>query len=630
MNEPDRLDDVDRQIYDYLNLDNPMSFLLLAGAGAGKTRTLINVLMEIKQNKLDQLIKNGQRVAVITYTNAACDEIKHRLNYDTMFSVSTIHKFVWELIKPFTNDIRNWLSNYLEQKISELENKIDRAKDKNGKTALENKSKLDKSLRRRDSLNEIDQFIYSPTELLTGKGSLNHSEVILIAADLLLEKPLLRKVLINRYPILLIDECQDTNKKLLESLINVQQVNKEEFSLGLIGDQMQSIYGGGKRDIVKTIPPDWKVSEKTINYRSPNRVIELINSIRAEDDEWKQSPTNSSEEGVIRLFVVDSKSANKQKVEAKIRQIMLKETGDDLWVANTFIDEHQVTQEAIKSLTLEHAMAATRGDFADFFLPLLDDDKLRDGALNGSRKEFLFILNVLVPFISAVKEDRNFDITAIIKLGSDYLSDTNLLFVFDPIECIKQAKELVINFKDLVLKGGTTLLDVLLFLKNNTLLQVPEEFYPYLVAEKVEAEYPEDVELAGKESRAWSNALKAGIGQVENYSKYVSGGLGFATHQGVKGLEFERVIAILDDEDSKGFLFKYEKLFGVDPLSTIDLKNEVEGKDTSLARVRRLFYVICSRAKKSLAVVAYTKDPEKLRDRALLTWFKESEIINLR
>ena len=40
---------VDREIYECINPDSPKSFFLFAGAGSGKTRTLINVLSRFKE-----------------------------------------------------------------------------------------------------------------------------------------------------------------------------------------------------------------------------------------------------------------------------------------------------------------------------------------------------------------------------------------------------------------------------------------------------------------------------------------------------------------------------------------------------------------------------------------------------
>jgi DNA helicase-2/ATP-dependent DNA helicase PcrA len=622
---------VDKDLFEYLDFNNPKSFILFAGAGAGKTRTLVNVLEAIKKNRINQLINNGKQVAVITYTNAACNEIKHRLNYDSTFYVSTIHSFAWSIISPFTQDLKILLIKKLEAKIADLEVKIGKAKDKSGKTALINQAKLEKSQVRLSNINTVREFIYSPVDILIGKGALNHAEVLELTSALLNAKPLLQKMLINRYPILLIDESQDTNKHLLDAFISVQKAHRSNFSLGIIGDLMQSIYSGGKSDILESLPDDWEVSEKAINYRSPKRIIELINSIREESDGWKQK-TYLDEEGVVRLFIADSNVQNKQALETKIKKIMSAETQDLLWEAPVHIDENKVSKEAVKCLTLEHAMAAIRGDFSDFFLPLMGSDRLRDGALNGTRREFVFICKALIPFIEAVLSDDKFSTMKLLKKHSINISESHIYFTLEPLDSIKKTKEMVSNFKLLLEKGNATLFDVLNYLNNHYLLDLPDEFLPIIkgvnASNNVVSE-TEEFDLSDKISIAWQSAFQAKISQVISYKKYVAGDLGFATHQGVKGLEFDRVMAILDDNDSKGFLFKYEKLFGTEPLSATDLKNEKEGIDSSISRTRRLFYVICSRAQKSLAVVAYTKDPLALKKKAIQSWFKEDEIVML-
>jgi DNA helicase-2/ATP-dependent DNA helicase PcrA len=102
-------DHVDDEIHSYLNLNEPKSFFLFAGAGSGKTRSLVNALLKVRQKSGQSLRLKSQRIAVITYTNAACDEIKSRIDYDPLFSVSTIHSFVWDLIKSHQTDIKQWL-----------------------------------------------------------------------------------------------------------------------------------------------------------------------------------------------------------------------------------------------------------------------------------------------------------------------------------------------------------------------------------------------------------------------------------------------------------------------------------------------------------------------------------------
>ena len=147
------------------------------------------------------------------------------------------------------------------------------------------------------------------------------------------------------------------------------------------------------------------------------------------------------------------------------------------------------------------------------------------------------------------------------------------------------------------------------------------------LAENVEKlQIPNDEESA-RELAAWDEFVFTPFSQIEPYQAYVSGEAAFDTHQGVKGLEFPRVMVIQDDTEARGFLFQYEKLFGVTEPTATDLKNQRERKETSVDRTRRLLYVTCSRAERSLALVLYTADPEKARQYVTASgWLKDDEI----
>ena len=89
-------------------------------------------------------------------------------------------------------------------------------------------------------------------------------------------------------------------------------------------------------------------------------------------------------------------------------------------------------------------------------------------------------------------------------------------------------------------------------------------------------------------------------------------------------------MVIIDDNEARGFMFSFDKLFGTKEKTETDIKNEQEGKDTGINRTRRLFYVTCSRTEKSLAIVYYSPDPEKTRGQLLTEgWFEDSEIMLL-
>jgi DNA helicase-2/ATP-dependent DNA helicase PcrA len=84
----------------------------------------------------------------------------------------------------------------------------------------------------------------------------------------------------------------------------------------------------------------------------------------------------------------------------------------------------------------------------------------------------------------------------------------------------------------------------------------------------------------------------------------------------------------MDDESAGGFLFSYEKLFGAKPLTDTDKQNQIDGKDNSITRTMRLFYVTCTRAIESLAIIAYTSNIEAVKKTAVNNgWFSDDEVI---
>ena len=69
------------------------------------------------------------------------------------------------------------------------------------------------------------------------------------------------------------------------------------------------------------------------------------------------------------------------------------------------------------------------------------------------------------------------------------------------------------------------------------------------------------------------------------------------------------------------------KFFGTKEKTRTDHENEAAGRETGSDRTRRLFYVTCSRAKKSLAIVYYSPDPALARDAILqYGWFDQGEV----
>ncbi len=91
---------VELEIQNIINkhVDDFKSFRFNAGAGAGKTYALIETLKYVSISKIASK-KSPQKVACVTYTNVAVDEIKRRLGNSEIVHVSTIHERLWDIIK---------------------------------------------------------------------------------------------------------------------------------------------------------------------------------------------------------------------------------------------------------------------------------------------------------------------------------------------------------------------------------------------------------------------------------------------------------------------------------------------------------------------------------------------------
>lgn len=163
--------------------------------------------------------------------------------------------------------------------------------------------------------------------------------------------------------------------------------------------------------------------------------------------------------------------------------------------------------------------------------------------------------------------------------------------------------------------------EIIEFVQRNMLFAIPGHLKLALNSKE------EEVDKDDKESLAWVRALQLPLRQFKAYDDYVHERTPYATHQGVKGLEFPRVLVLIDEEAAKGNMFSYEKLFNVAPLSQTDIKNKEMGKENSIDRTSRLFYVTCTRAKESLAILMYTSNTERAKQTAIqYGWFEEREI----
>lgn len=202
----------------YACLDGGQSFRLEAGAGAGKTYSLEKALSRLIDRRGTELIRQRQQVACITYTNVAKEEIISRFQAHPAIRAETVHGFCWSLLKDFQVNLRGFLG---EQPFWS-----ERFEPVGGIGA------------------RVIHYEMGIPRLSDEEVSIRHEDVLSLMVQAL-AFPKFRAVFTSRYPVLLIDEYQDTDEQFFGAISSWYLDRGEGPVIGLFGDHWQRIYGEG-------------------------------------------------------------------------------------------------------------------------------------------------------------------------------------------------------------------------------------------------------------------------------------------------------------------------------------------------------------------------------------------------
>ncbi|GKX53606.1 DNA helicase Rep [Budvicia aquatica] len=274
--------------------------LVLAGAGSGKTRVIIN--------KIAYLIREcgyqARHIAAVTFTNKAAREMKERLAQTLGrkeargIIISTFHTLGLEIIKRefaalnmksnfslFDDQdqmallkelTEKWLENdktLLSQLVSTISNWKNDLIDPAGAATLAKSE--------RDKLFAHCYDLYD--KQLKSCSILDFDDLILLPTLLLQRNEEVRERWQNRLRYLLVDEYQDTNTSQYE-LVKLLVGNRARFTV--VGDDDQSIYswrGARPQNLVllNTDFPKLQVIKLEQNYRSSERILKAANILIA-------------------------------------------------------------------------------------------------------------------------------------------------------------------------------------------------------------------------------------------------------------------------------------------------------------------------------------------------------------
>lgn len=639
------------EIVGYVTSTPPRSFFLFAGAGSGKTRTLVAALRKLTgigtgdvqgepARAADdpavrferELRARAQTIRVITYTKNAALVVTGRLGTNDLTQVATIHSFCWDLIAGFNDDIREAL---LAMNADALQKARDAAAGRKNGPTDKDKEKIGDLEAKAAALSATPQFTYSPDRRRHGDGALNHSQVLASASWLLKQKPTLRRILRDQHPVILIDESQDTMKGILDALLEVVAEDPSRLMLGLVGDHRQRVYLDGHVDLPSMVPDAWATPKLEMNHRSQRRIVDLINDIWDSDLEGRtqskkavhQHPREEKSAGLVRIFIGNASAS----AEDKLRREALCESA---MRAATGLADWEPGEPGHKVLALEHSLVARRGDFLEAFeaLSLLDPDSVRPDA-NGDTSgptAVQMLLREVMDLADCIRDDgapSDFAVTEVLhRYGRLQQLPENSEACMRLLNAYQRAVE---DFAKACVKPAVTVREVLTPVLQIGLFEPDKRLMAAFIDTNPPPPVPKPRQpetLENRLTRGWHGLFESPWIQLRRFKIYLSGKSHLATHQVVKGSEFDHVMVVMDDEDAAGNLFAYDRLFGA-PLGDTDVKNVEEGKETSIDRTLRLLYVTCSRAKESLALVLWAKDAaEALAYAQKSKWFKPGEV----
>ncbi|MGW0868941.1 UvrD-helicase domain-containing protein [Streptomyces sp. NPDC002740] len=566
-------------------------FKLEAGAGAGKTSSLIEALQSILADRDRYLPRRDQRIACVTYTNVARDEIISRTDSSPFVFADTIHGFVWQLLSPFPK--------YLLRYVVELDSMQPRLE---GRTSLDGYT-VDYST----GFRKVDHD--------TRHVQLGHDDLPALACKFF-ALPKFRALAADQFPIVFVDEYQDTPAGLVEAMLGAPEEKTTVHGplCGFFGDHWQQIYD----KVCGTIDdPRVKPIVRRRNRRSQRAVVDLLNAMRPE---LEQTTNPAACEGTVAIYHTNNWSGKRLTHHRKgqigwdaahaARNWAMEDARQRLWNPGAFDGSNtgQAAPPTTKILMLTHETIA--GELG--YQRLHQAFRRNESYVKKEDHVMAFFLDVLEP---ALLHHRNKRYGAMF----DALGHRSLLT--SPAD--KHSWAALLEGLEKTREAGTVgdVLDLCLNQRLFDGLGKVRERHRKSVTHADNDSQDRNDDKATARAEEYEALRAVPYAQLLALHDHLGGGTPFATQHGVKGQEFDRVLAVV----SKGHTrFQIPEM-----LAKFSRRHELEERDwEAFVRARNLFYVACSRAREHLALLFTTQlSPDALD--TLREWVGDSQITSL-
>lgn len=330
-------------------LEGPL--LVIAGAGSGKTRTLVY--------RVARLVEEGvepERILLLTFTRKAAREMLRRaekLLDERCGKVSggTFHSFANLVLRRYAPFV-GFESNFTIIDRGDGEDIINLIRSelglhRRGRRFPQKKAILDvisKSINKgitlgealveeypqfKDDLPYIEKIAQEYQRRKKEKSIMDYDDLLVYLKKLLDENDEVRRKLSSYYRYIMIDEYQDTNKLQAEI---ARLLASEHGNIMAVGDDSQSIYsfrGANFRNIMDfpKIFPNTKVITLEENYRSTQPILDLTNEIIRHAKEKYSKTLFTRRQGGAKPIYIEAKTENMQSRFVVQRVLELREEG---------------------------------------------------------------------------------------------------------------------------------------------------------------------------------------------------------------------------------------------------------------------------------------------------------------
>ena len=584
------------------------NFLLKGGAGSGKTYSLVEAITFILKNN------KSAKIACITYTNAAADELNKRFSRGDQNIASTIHKFIWGQIARYQSDIKRALIESIDD----------------GKIINYDNIPLNE--------NSFQEGISYGEFLNLQKGVISHDEVLIIASRMFQSHKLLCRITKLKYDYIFIDEYQDTHQSVLDMLFDYVQIadtSHHQLTIGLFGDEMQKIYNN-----MDGLKPNWKITEiiKEDNYRSCPRILnDFCNKIRTDGVKQQSAGVMKGYQGDNIKFFYSTERSSVQKVIDEINKIE--------------VPELDVCCPTYRCLFLTHKLLAKHAGYENLY-NLYDQPSWIVKQIKVKAKDIITNDKTLIEVIDELKARGTYD--------PEW--DLETVKIYFPVQFDRLGyfnKQAIVNeeYRCPLLDYVVRLVEFADIYKEDNFFEIAKK-YKWKIKEKQQLEELRNIRQQlrdsieaneaigeiidiGDKNQQWFekgdkykerstgnpvlfNLLKdIKISEVVNVIKVmIRSESEFGTQHSSKGLAYRNIVGVVD----KGNWYRganYENVFKQNPNGSPDAKGLQE-------YTRRMMYVVGSRAECNLYFFFYNEgDKSQSIIQDANSFFGEQNVINL-